>query len=189
MLLETYEAKGLLTVVQVKGQTSEAGIYAYRGDLILKEGELREGSTTDRKPPQAVVVQAAMLIADDKIKFINGLLPRLDLLPLFVEKYSADLSDDCAAILYVENIAEGIQLELEGTVYKLMPYKEGMIWNEFLEELYIEKGDIKKLSPEDKVAAVYDEAKTYAPKTELIKKETALENTIEVIKDDAVGAI
>jgi len=189
MLLETYDSKGLLTVIQVNGETSDAGVYAYRGDLVLKEGELREGSQKDRKPPKTFVVQAAIIIIEDKIKFINGLLPTLDLLPLFIAKYKEDIAADCTAILYVENIAKGIQVELEGIVYKLIPYKEGMVWNEFLEEMYIEKSEIKKLSPADKVAAVYVEAKKYAAKTELVSFETAQASTIEVIKDASVGAI
>jgi hypothetical protein len=68
MLLETYEEKGLLTVTLVNGETSDAGVYAYRGDLVLKEGSLREGSTTDRKPPEALLIHSALIIESDKIK-------------------------------------------------------------------------------------------------------------------------
>ena len=86
MLLETYQAKGLLTVTLVNGQTGTAGVYAYRGDLVLKEGSLREGSTTDRKPPEKLFIHSALIIENDKIVFINGLLPTLDLLPVFRRK-------------------------------------------------------------------------------------------------------
>ncbi len=189
MLLNTYHQQGLLTVIQVQGATSKAGIYAYRGDLVLKEGELREGSTHDRKPPVSLVVQAALLIEDDKIKFVNGLLPELALLPLFVEKYKADIASDCLALFFVENIAKPMQVELENTVYLLIPYKDGMVWNELLDELYIEKSDLKKLSAEDKVAAVYAEAKSYKAKGEKVSFATASENTIVVVKEAAVGAI
>jgi hypothetical protein len=73
MLLETYQAKGLLTVTLVNGQTSDTGVYAYRGDLVLKEGSLREGSTTDRRPPEALLIHSALIVENDMIKFINGL--------------------------------------------------------------------------------------------------------------------
>lgn len=189
MLLDTYNEKGLLTIIQVNGTTSGGDMSAYRGDLVLKEGELREGSSTDRKPPEAVVMQAAMLLTEDKIKFINGLLSELALLNLFDEKYHTDLATDCTAIFYVENIDTPMQVELSGTIYQLIPYKEGMVWNEFLEELYIEKSDLKGQSAEDKVLTVYEEAKDYKSKGGLLSYEAAQEKTIEVVKDAAVGAV
>ncbi|MDD5273670.1 MAG: hypothetical protein PHU14_13235 [Methylovulum sp.] len=189
MLLEDYQAKGLLTVTLVNGQTSTAGVYAYRGDLVLKEGALREGTTTDRKPPEALLIHSALIIEDDKIKFVNGLLPKLDLLPIFVEKYQADIATDCVALIYVENIGKGLQVELAGVVYKLLPFKQGLVWNEILEELYIEKSELKNQSAEDKVAIAYAAAQTYKPKTPLVSYAEAEASTIVVVKDAAVGAI
>ena len=189
MLLETYQAKGLLTVTLVNGQTGNPGVYAYRGDLVIKEGVLREGSTTDRKPPEALLIHSALIVENDKIKFINGLLPTLALLPVFVGKYKADISDDCIALIYVENIGKGMQVELEGVTYQLIPFKQGLVWNELLEELYIEKSELKNQSAEDKVAIAYAAAKSYKPKTPLVSFAEAEENTIVVIKEAAVGAI
>jgi hypothetical protein len=189
MLLETYQAKGLLTVTLVNGQTSDAGVYAYRGDLVIKEGSLREGSTTDRKPPEALLIHSALIIENDQIKFINGLLPTLDLLPVFVEKYKAYIATDCVALIYVENIGKGLQVELEGLTYILMPFKSGLVWNELLEELYIEKSELKNQSAEDKVAIAYAAAKSYKTKSLLVSFAEAEENTIVVIKEAAVGAI
>jgi hypothetical protein len=189
MLLEDYQTKGLLTVTLVNGQTSTAGIYAYRGDLVLKEGALREGSTTDRKPPEALFIHSALLIENDKIKFINGLLPTLDLLPVFVEKYKADIAPDCIALVYVENISKALQVVLEGVTYWLVPFKEGLVWNELLEELYIEKSELKGQSAEDKVAIAYAAAKSYKPKGSMVSLEEAQTYTFVVVKEAAVGAI
>ncbi len=189
MLLDSYNEKQLLTVVQVNGLTSSRELSAYRGDLVLKEGELRQGSSTDRKPPEAVITQSAMLIDTDNIKFINGLLTELALLPLFAEKYSADFAEGCIAVFYVENIDTPMQVELSGTTYQLLPYQEGMVWNEFLEELYIEKSDLKGQSAEDKLVFVYNEVKSYKFKGELLSYANAMEKTIEVIKDASVGAV
>lgn len=189
MLLETYQAKGLLTVTLVNGQTSDADVYAYRGDLVLKEGVLREGSTADRKPPEALLIHSALIVENDKITFINGLLPTLGLLPVFVEKYKDDMAPNCVALIYVENIGKGMQVELEGVTYKLMPFKQGLVWNELLEELYIEKSELKNQSPEDKVAIAYAAAKSYNPKTPLVSYAEAEDNTIVVVKEASVGAI
>ncbi|CAA9890104.1 conserved hypothetical protein [Candidatus Methylobacter favarea] len=189
MLLETYQTKGLLTVTLVNGQTGDAGVYAYRGDLVIKEGALREGSTTDRKPPEALLIHSALIVENDMIKFINGLLPTLDLLPVLVDKYKNDIAPDCIALIYVENIAKGMQVELEGVSYHLLPFKQGLVWNELLEEVYIEKSELKNQSGEDKVAVAYAAAKSYKPKMPLVSFAEAEENTIVVIKEAAVGAI
>lgn len=189
MLLESYQAKGLLTVTLVNGQTSTAGTYAYRGDLVLKEGSLREGSTTDRRPPEALFIHSALIVENDKIKFINGLLPRLDLLPVFVEKYKADIAEDAIAIVYVENISKPLQVVLEGVTYILLPFKEGLVWNEILEELYIEKSELKGQSAEDKVAIAYTAAKTYQAKSPVVTFAEAETFTFVVVKDASVGAI
>jgi hypothetical protein len=189
MLLETYQAKGLLTVTLVNGQTGTAGVYAYRGDLVLKEGALREGTTTDRKPPEALFIHSALIIENDKIKFINGLLPTLDLLPVFVEKYKADIDPDAIALIYVENIGKALKVELEGVTYELLPFKEGLVWNELLEELYIEKSELKNQSAEDKVAIAYTAAKSHKSKAQLVSYQEAQDSTIVVVKEAAVGAI
>jgi hypothetical protein len=189
MLLEDYQAKGLLTVTLVNGQTSQAGVYAYRGDLVLKEGALREGSDSDRKPPEALFIHAALITADDKIKFINGLLPTLDLLPVFVAKYKADIAADCVALVYVENISKPLQVVLEGVTYQLLPFKEGLVWNEILEELYIEKSELKGQSAEDKVAIAYAAAKDYKAKGAVVSLAEAQQQTFVVVKEASVGAI
>ncbi len=189
MLLENYQAKGLLTVTLVNGQTSTAGVYAYRGDLVLKEGSLREGSTTDRKPPEALLIHSALIVENDKIKFINGLLPTLNLLPVFVEKYKSDIAEECATLIYVENINKPLQIVLEGVTYKLLPFKECLVWNELLEELYIEKSELKGQSAEDKVAIAYDAAKGYQSKGAIVSLAEAEAYTFVVVKDASVGAI
>ncbi len=189
MLLETYGNNGLLTVTLVNGQTNTAGVYAYRGDLVLKLGALREGTTHDFKPPEALLIHSALIVEKDKIKFINGLLPKLELLPLLVEKYKDDIAEDCIALIYVENISKALQVELEGIAYKLLPFKQGLVWNEILEELYIEKSELKGQSAEEKVAIAYAAAKNYQPKSPLVSYAEAEENTFIVVKDAAVGAI
>jgi hypothetical protein len=189
MLLETYDNKGLLTVTLVNGQTATPGVYAYRGDLVLKEGALREGTTHDFKPPEALLIHAALIIENDKIKFINGLLPKLEILPLLVAKYKEDIAVDCIALIYVENIGKTLQVELEGITYILLPFKEGLVWNELLEELYIEKSELKGQSGEEKVAIAYAAAKSFKSKAPLVSFAEAEENTFIVIKDASVGAI
>lgn len=189
MLLESYDKQGLTFITNVLGATSNPGVSAYRGDFVLIQGALREGSTTDRKPPELLLYQTAMLADSEKFIFINGLFHELQHVPIFVEKYQAALAPDTVTLFFVENIAEKMQCELGGVTFKFLPYKEGMVWNETLELLYIEKADLKGQSAEDKVLTVYDAAKNFSTKTATIDFAVALGKTIEVKKDLALGPV
>ncbi|MDD4913934.1 MAG: hypothetical protein PHW13_02695 [Methylococcales bacterium] len=191
MLLEKLDSQALLWITTLVGKTTTPGLSAFRGDLVLIEGAMREGSNNirDRKTPELVINQAAILADSDKILFINGLFYKLEHIRNFVEKYGYAISPATVAVLYVENIASPMQIEYEGVTFKLLPYREGMVWNETLEALYIEKADLKGQSGEDKVITLYEAAKDFKIKTPPITLEEGLTQTIEVKKDLAVGPV
>ena len=189
MLLEDLDKQGLTFITNVLGETSEKGVWAYRGDLVLIQGSFREGSTTDRKPPELLLHQTAVLAGSDKFIFLNGLFGELQHIGIFLEKYKQFLSPDTVTLFYVENIETAMQIELEGVTFRLLPYKEGMVWNETMETVYIEKADLKGQSAEDKVVTVYEAAKSYKAKGETLSFEDALAKTIVVKKSAAVGPV
>jgi len=164
MLLDNYQAQELLFNANLR-EKSSSGEVVYRGDWVLKEG----GAADDlgrKKPPLATMKEAVLLIENDKIKFVGGFIDELDLLPVFAEKYGADFAPGLLSILYVANIAKGAQVEYQGVVYVLIPLTEGMVWNELIEEMGMEKSDFKGLSAADKVITLYDEVKKYKPRYE-----------------------
>jgi hypothetical protein len=189
MLLEDFDKQHLTFIMNVLGPTGNPAIWAYRGDLVLIEGALREGSATDRKPPELLLKQAAILADDTQFFYVNGLFDELKDVAVFIEKYGRHLSPATVTLLYVENIAAAMQVELNGVVFRFLPYKSGMVWNETLEQLYIEKADLKGQSAEDKVMVAYNAAKSYKFKGESLPFETALTKTIVVKKEAAVGPI
>jgi hypothetical protein len=117
------------------------------------------------------------------------LLYELSTLELFVAKYKGDLTADTLILLYIENISEKMVVEYEGFTFKLIPYTSGMVWNEMLEELYVEKSDLKGQSAEDKVVVAYEAAKDFSIKVDALSYEAALEKTFVVEKDLAVGPV
>lgn len=189
MLLESYNSKGLLSITSVLGATSESDKFAFRGDLVLKDGELREGSERDRKTPEFVIHQAVALASSDKLLFVSGLFYELDKLAMFVEKYKDALTPDTLLLFYVENIAEKMKVSLDGYTFQLVPYPDGMVWNELLEMLYIEKSDLKGQSAEDKVITLFEAAKDFDTKTAAIGFDEALHKTVEVVKDLSAGPV
>jgi hypothetical protein len=189
MLLESFDKQGLTFITSVLGATSTPGVSAYRGDWVLIQGALREGSTTDRKPPELLLHQAAILADREKFIFVSGLFAELQHVPIFVEKYQSALRPETVTLFFVENIAAPMQVALEGVSFKFVPYKDGMVWNETLDLLYLEKSDLKGQSAEDKVVTACEAAKGFKVKTDPISYDEALTKTIVVKKEAAVGPV
>lgn len=173
MLLSTYEAQNLLCNLSVKGATSKAGVEAFRGDLVLVEGEIADASGR-RLPPLAVVKQATVLFKDDKIAMISGILVELAHLPSFIERYRGDLATGVNVLFYVENLSKPMIVELDGVPMILLPHEEGAAWNTLMGDLRMDKDDFKGQSAEDKVITMADGLASYKPKLDTRTYEEAL---------------
>ena len=186
MLLANYDKEGLLFITSVLGKTSDKKYTAFRGDLILIQGELNEGV---HMPPKLLLNQAAVLATDEKFVFVNGMFHELAQVPEFISKYKEALTPETVLLMYVENIKDNMVIELDGFTFKFIPYRDGMVWNETLEFLYIEKADLKGQSAEDKVVTMFEAAKDFKFKGETIAFEEALTKTIFVKKELHSGPV
>jgi len=185
MLLNRYDETALLTNTNVKEKTTTPNLDAYRGDLVLEEGEIADAQGR-RLPPISFIKQVALLAGVDKLTFISGFLEKLDYLPLFYAKYGTDIAEDLAAVFYVENIPKPIKVTYNGIKHVLLPMieGEGTVWNELNEELALEKTDFKGQSAGDKVITVCTTYKTdYKPKYPEVSWEEAIGQVIEVKKE------
>lgn len=178
MLLKRYEEQNLLFNSNFT-EPAGAGLSAYRGDLVLTEGEVADASGR-RKPPTASVRQSVLLASADKLVLAAGLLDDVAKLPLFVERYGGDFAADMQALFFVNNIGKPMQLALGGVTFRLLPLEDGMVWNELLEELRLEKGDLKGQSAGEKVATVCEALKGHKAQGAVVALEAALADTIEV---------
>ncbi|MNF32828.1 hypothetical protein SAMN05216201_11845 [Pseudomonas linyingensis] len=173
MLLKTYEAQNLLCNLSVLGATSRTDTYAFRGDLVVTEGDIADDAGR-RLPPTAVVKQAVVLAVGDKLTMVAGGLVHLADLPLFIERYRGDLAAEVSVLFYVEDLTKALITELDGVKMILLPHEEGAIWNTLMGDLRLDKEDFKGQSAEDKVITQYEALKTFKPKLETIAFETAL---------------
>jgi len=155
MLLDDYKAQNLLTLQTVFGKTSEDDLFTFRGDLVLIEGDLHEGSN-NRKPPKMVLFDSVVMTDENKIKFISGSLEEVADLQVLMDKYNPDFAEDCKLLFFVVNASQDMTVEMNGRKVYLVPLPEGMAWNELMDVVYIEKSDLKGLSAEDKVLTVYN---------------------------------
>ena len=103
MLLKSYEDKSLLCNLSVKGATTQAGVEAFRGDLVVVEGEIADDAGR-RLPPKAVLKQAGLLFKNDKLSMVSGGLDELAQIQPFFDMYKGDLAADVQIIFYVGNL-------------------------------------------------------------------------------------
>lgn len=188
MLLDKYEQQGLLFNMNFNSAASDAGTFAYRGELILIEGEVADDQGR-RKPPIAISRHTVLLEKDSKLTMAVGFIDDLALLENFIDKFGNDFSDDMCALFYVVNITAPMQVKLNGVNFILIPLTDGIAWNEMAEELGLEKSDFKGQSPADKIVTAYDELKTYKPKyIEVASFDEAMGMTAD-IKREARGQV
>lgn len=187
MSLEKYEASGLLFNINFREEASEAGVEAYRGELVVIENEKDEKGHA--KHPLAVIRHAVLLTKNEKLSFVVGFLDKLSYLESFIEKYKSDFSDDMKALFFVVNITRPMQVEVEGFNFVLIPLTEGVAWNELIDELAMEKSDFKGQSPADKIVTAYDEFRSgYTPNYDKLSMEEAAAFVAD-IKRESVGAV
>lgn len=166
MLLDNYEKDQLLYNSNFK-EGAGAGWYAYRGDLVVVEGEIADAQGR-RKPPVVGLIGAVVLTEADKIKLLAGSLDDLADLDTLLAKYQADFAPDVKVLLYVVNIAKPMVATLDGLSMVLIPMTDGMVWNELADELALEKSDFKGQGAGEKVRTVYGACKDYKPKYETV---------------------
>ena len=182
MLLDQYEAAQQLTNQSVKGATTQAGQFAFRGDLVIEDGDIAD-NLGRRLPPKSVVKQATMLLSDDKILGIAGELSMLELLSQFADKYTAALDPAMPVLFYVNNLGKPALVEWSGLNYILIPHDDGAVWNTLMDDLRLDKDDFKGQTPEDKVITMFDAIKSFKPKYPSVSLDDALKMTVEVKKE------
>jgi hypothetical protein len=181
MPLEKYKEAGLLFNTNFLSATSEAGTSGYRGELVLIEGGVADAKGHSKPPVE--VMRGVALLGDDKLKLVVGAIDQLESLTTFIEKYKDDFSPEMKAVIYVVNIKEAVQIELEGINFVLIPLVQGVPWNEVLDELALEKSDFKGQSAADKVLTLYKELQDYRPKYPSSTLDEALANTTDVVRE------
>lgn len=185
MLLDRYEP--LFFNANFKEAASAGGLVAYRGELILKEGEVADAQGR-RKPPAEVLKQAVLLAADDGLKLISGSLDELQQFAFLLEKTGSDFNAGTIAVFFTVNIPKAFVAAVNGATVAFIPLVQGMVWNELSDLVALDKGDFKGLSAADKVATVYNALKGSTFKYPEMSLEAALLTTNNA-KRETHGAI
>lgn len=185
MSLDRYEA--LFFNANFKEAASAAGLVAYRGELILQEGEVADANGR-RKPPTAVLKQAVLLGDVAGLKLISGSLDELQQFPFLLEKFAAGFNASTIAVIFTVNIPQGFVTAVNGAKVVFIPLVQGMVWTELSDLVALDKADFKGQSAADKVATVYNALQSYKFKSPEMSLEAALLTTNNA-KRETHGAI
>lgn len=130
------------------------GKTGYRGAFIIVEG--RAAGT----PPKAQARQTIAIANDTSFELLACELETLDHFEPFVAKYKEYLTSDGIYMLFIVDLDVDGMFEYEGLKFYAYTLDESSVWNEVLDKAGLDKGDIKKLSNEEKIEAIFDELKT-----------------------------
>ncbi len=186
MLLDTFESQGLLFNSNFKDNAG-SGLQAYRGDLVLIEGEIAD-TMGHRKPPLSTMIGAVLLADAAQLKFISGSFDDIAQLTIFVEKYQAFFAPGMGTLIFVVNIDKPMQVAVADSEIALLPLADGLAWNELLDELHLDKSDFKGQSSGQKVATLYQAYQSYRPRGDKVSIDVALTRATEA-KRAVYGAV
>lgn len=186
MILQKFKDAALLFNSNFLEQTSEAGTWGYRGELVLVEGGV--GDAKGHSKPPLEVMRGAVLLGGERLQLFIGAIDRVASLPTLVEKYQADFAPGMKAVLYVVDLKDPMRVELAGTEFVLIPLLQGVPWNEVIDELALEKSDFKGQSAADKILTLYKELQQYTPKYPQVSLDEALAATTGAVRE-AWGAV
>ncbi|MDX1295926.1 MAG: hypothetical protein R3302_06655 [Sulfurimonadaceae bacterium] len=131
--------------------------YAYRGSLVITPGKVM--SADKQLPPKATATQVILATNSDKIDFIACELETLDFFEPFVDRFKDVLSPDGLYLLFVTDLDADGKFDFAGLTFNAFSLDESSVWNELLDHADLSKGDLKKLSPAEKIDEVVNEVK------------------------------
>lgn len=182
MLLADYNTAGLLCNISINGKAS-SGEFAYRGDLVLEEGDIADAQGR-RMPPLSVVRQAIVLANPTHLTLLIGGVHELALIDLVFARYSKDFDAGIKLVFFVDNIGKPLLTQINGFTLTLLPIADTAVWSELIEELRLEKDDFKGQSAEDKLTTLQKAmVADYRPKYESVTWLDALGMTIAVKRE------
>lgn len=156
------DQEGRLLNPVLKAPTHRPGRFGFRGELALR---FASKMADEARPPELTCDQViAIAQAGEKtVSFFAGYLLSFEHLKDVAETLGDTLSAGGKYFVFCNNIdlAKKYQVPYKGALFYVLPIDEATVYNELLELLYLEKGDLKKLDTAGKTDAVADAALKY----------------------------
>lgn len=163
------EAEGRLLNPVLKQPTHKPGRFGFRGVLALKFAP----KVADEARPPELSAEQAMACADAaSVSFIAAYLHSFEYLKLLAEVVGDALSPTGKYFMFCNNIdlLARFEVTLGGATFYVMAIDESSVYNEMMELLDLEKGDLKKLDTAGKLDVMVDAAAKYKVGSKFVKK-------------------
>ena len=153
------EAEKRLQNPVFKGATSTAGRFGFRGEIAIK---FAQQFADEARPPEVTADQVIAVgkEGDASLDFMAAYLLSFEYLKPLADAMGPALKPDGKYFLYCNNIdlSKKYQVPYDGKTFYVLPIDEATVYNELLDLLYLERGDLKKLDTAGKVDKVADTA-------------------------------
>lgn len=156
------EKEGRMLNPVLKAPTHVEGRFGFRGELALR---FADKMADEARPPELKCdqVMAVARVGEAHLPFFCGWLLSFASLKDVAEVLGDTLSAGGKYFLFCDNmdISKKYQVPYKGAMFYVLPILENTVYNEMLELLYLEKGDLKKKDTAGKLDAVADAAMKY----------------------------
>jgi hypothetical protein len=163
------EEEGRLLNPVLKGPTEKPGRIGFRGELALI---FAETLADEKRPPERSVDQVIAIanVGEPTIPFFACYLHSFEWLTDLHNVTKGLFSPEGKYLIFCNNIdlLSKYEVEIDGVTYNVLPIDEATVYNEVLELLYLDKGDLKKLTTAGKTDAVADAALGFNAKFDVI---------------------
>ncbi|TXH63467.1 MAG: hypothetical protein E6Q93_01670 [Burkholderiaceae bacterium] len=153
------ESEGRLLNPVLKGATKKPGRFGFRGELALR---FAPKLADEARPPELTCDQVIAIAeaGNPKLPFFAGYLLNFAHLKDVAEVLGDTLTAGGKYFLFCNNLdlSKKYQVPLRGAMFYVLPIDEATVYNELLELLYLEKGELKKLDTAGKTDAVANAA-------------------------------
>ena len=159
-----------------KEATKVKGRFGFRGEIAIKFAP----KLADEARPAEVTVDQVIATAmqeEGSIQFLAAYLLSFEYLKLLSESLNGSLKEGGKYFLFCNNIdlLKKYQVTYEGVTFYVLPLDESTVYNELLDLLRLEKGDLKKLDSASKIDAIANAALKFASQFPVISFEEGLQ--------------
>jgi hypothetical protein len=172
----TLERQGRLLNAVLKGPTERPGRFGFRGELALK---FASQLADEKRPPElsADQVIAVANVGEATIPFLAAYLHSFEHLQALAEALRGLLSPTGKYFMFCNNIdlLSKYEVVIDGVTFHVLPIDEATVYNELLELLYLDKGELKRASTGGKTDAIADAASRFDGKFDPITFAQGLE--------------
>lgn len=137
-----------------KGELGVDGRFGYRGELVVTAG--KQVSQEKQMPPKATFKHAICVADKDAMLLFAGGLADFNDFEATFEHFKSVLTPTTITTFFVDNLIKDAVFEYEGVTVYAFALDESSVWNELISHAELDKKELKRMSAEDKLDALYD---------------------------------